>query len=156
MSVAEPRNLIEVLSRMEYWRQEPAVEHNRSFRRFGARGEATIEPVEPAAEPHIESVMLRDIARGGIGFLCSSFLEPGTILRIGFQHHGRRIATQVACVRFCRLVQDGLYLAGAQFIIEPYLMLALGVSESDLADDVLDTKAPLDTAEFVPPDDVES
>ncbi len=155
MSVAEPRNLIEVLSRMEYWRQEPAVERNRAFKRFEVRGEATIELAESAGPSDRHTIMLRDISRGGIGFLCPACLDPGTLWRVAFEDHGHRIGTQVVCVRFSRLVQDGLYLVGGQFVVEPYLMLALGVSDAELANDIVDKCKPLDTAQFVPPDDLE-
>jgi len=155
MSVAEPRNLIEVLSRMEYWRQEPAVERNRAFKRFEVRGEAVIEPVQDTHLPDRHTIMLRDISRGGLGFLCTSFLEPGSVWRVAFYDRGHRVSSQVLCVRFCRLVQDGLYLAGTQFIIEPYIMLTLGISESDLTEDIHDNRSPADTTHFVPPDSVD-
>ncbi len=156
MSVAEPRNLIEMLSRMEYWRQEPAVERQRTFKRFEVRGQALLEPIEnPAHTGHLQ-VMLRDISRGGVGFVCERFLEPGTVWRIAFEDRGQRVGQQPACVRFCRLVQDGLYLVGAQFVVEPYIMLAAGISATDLASDITESTNPTDTAEYVPPDSLEA
>jgi hypothetical protein len=52
-------------------------------------------------------------------------------------------------------VQDGLYLAGGQFIIEPHVMLAVGLCESDLEHDIYDHRAPSDTAQFGSPENVD-
>ena len=136
MSIAEPRDLIEVLNRMEYWRQEPSVDRKRSFRRFVVRGEATLEPVQPGRilDGNV-NVMLRDISRGGVGFLSNRFHQPGEIWRIRFESKGYLVGQQSMIIKFCRLVQDGLYLTGGQFIIEPILMIELGIEGTDLQDD---------------------
>lgn len=152
MSIAEPRDLIEVLSRMEYWRQEPPVDRKRAFRRFVVRGEATLEPMQTgqSMNGHVHA-MLRDISRGGIGFLADSFLQPGEVWRIRFEQHGHLIGQQPILVKFCRLVQDGMYLTGGQFVIEPALLIGLGVDEGDLHNDTHIANQTLDTAEFLPP-----
>jgi hypothetical protein len=156
MSVAEPRDLIDVLSRMEYWRQEPPVERKRAFNRFSIRGEARIEPVhELAVEPSPQKVVLRDISRGGVGFLSEQFLEVGSVWRMAFATRGRQIGTQVFVVRFCRLVQDGLFLVGGVFAVEPHVMIMLGVNETELGSDIYDRANAEDTAAFVPPDQLE-
>jgi len=156
MSLAEPRDLIDVLSRMEYWRQEPPVERHRAFKRFSIRGEARLEPVHEAFIDSAPSkVHLRDISRGGVGFLAEQFLEVGSVWRLAFTHHGRQVGTQVVIVRFCRLVQDGLFLVGGVFTVEPYLMVMLGVEETELSEDIFDRTRPEDTAAFVPPEQVE-
>lgn len=155
MSITEPRDLIEVLGRMEYWRQEPPVDHKRAFRRFVVRGEATLEPVHSGKVIESDArAMLRDVSRGGVGFLCDRFLEPGDIWRIRFERKGYLLGQQPILIKFCRLVQDGLYLTGGQFIIEPALMVALGVDETDLHDDTRVVDKSLNTAEFLPPENM--
>lgn len=145
-----------MLSRMEYWRQEPPVERNRAFRRFSIRGEARIEPVhETIVDTVPNKVMLRDISRGGVGFLSEHFIEVGSVWRMAFTDRGRQIGTQVFVVKFCRLVQDGLFLVGGVFTIEPYVMVMLGVNETDLDSDINNRSKPEDISAFVPPDQVE-
>jgi len=156
MSVTEPQELISVLNQMEYWRQEPVKERKRAFKRFTVRGDATIEPVtQCTVQQQPKPVMLRDISRGGIGFVLEQFIEPGSTWRIAFYNRGCKVGTQSLVVRYCRLVQDGLYLVGAQFIVEPYLMVMLGVDERALDDDIADQTKPEDTADFVPPDAID-
>lgn len=158
MTISEPKELISLLSQMEYWRQDPVQERQRAFRRFTVRGDATIEPVEQSNIERncVKPVMLRDISRGGVGFVVEQFIDPGTVWRIAFYEHNHRMGSQVLIVRYCRLVQEGLYLVGAQFVIEPYLMVALGLNDQQLHEDIRDRTRPEDTAEFVAPDDMDS
>lgn len=153
MAMTEPRDLIDVLGRMESWRREPSVDRKRAFRRFVVRGEATLEPIQAGTfiDPNPRA-MLRDISRGGIGFLCDRKLQPGEIWRIRFENKGYIIGQQPLLIKFCRLVQDELYLTGGQFIIEPALMLELGVDGSDLHGDMRIIDNTLNTAEFLPPE----
>lgn len=156
MSVAQPQDLIDMLSQMEFWRQEPPKQRKRAFKRFVIRGEATLEPVDTAVAPLVNPrVMLRDISRGSVGVLCQQYLDPGTVWRLAFEHHAHRVGTQPIVVRYCRLVQDGLYLVGGQFVIEPYLMVAAGVDEAELAHDIRDRQGPDSDAAFVTPDQVD-
>jgi hypothetical protein len=147
---------MDLLSRMESWRAEPILDSSRAFERFPVRGDATLERAQaPHAHVQLRHVMLRDLSRGGVGFLCDEQIEPGTVWRISFYDRGQKVGTQALIVRFCRLVQDGLYLAGGQFVIEPYLMLVLGITEHDLAHDIQARARPEDTADFVAPDQVD-
>ena len=156
MTVSDPKELIGLLSQLEYWRQDPIQEQQRAFRRFTVRGDATIEPVEQSSIDRIATmpVMLRDISRGGIGFVVEQFIDPGTVWRLSFYEHNHRVGSQVFVVRFCRLVHNGMYLVGAQFVIEPYLMMALGIQNEQLHEDIRDRTRPEDTADFLGPDDV--
>lgn len=151
MSVAEPQDLLELLQRMEYWRQEPAVERKRAFKRFSVRGDASLEPMDTEALSGPLTVMLRDISRGGAGFVCEEYLEPGQIWRMRFKSQGFWVGSQPVLVRFCRLVQNGLYLVGTQFIIEPAILHALGVPTHELANDVSIPGRPAAASEFVDP-----
>jgi len=141
---------------MEFWRQEPPVERKRAFKRFSIRGEARIEPVhELSIEPTPAKVVLRDISRGGVGFLAEQCLEIGSVWRMAFFNHGRQVGTQVFVIRFCRLVQEGLFLVGGVFAIEPHIMIMLGVNEPDLGSDIYDRGNSEDTDAFLPPDRLE-
>ncbi len=156
MSVAEPRDLIEVLSRLEYWRQDNPEANQRSFRRFTVRGDANLEQIDtPGADCPPLAVMLRDISRGGAGFLCPRHLDRGSLWRINFQAHGMRVGSQGLSVRFSRLIQEGLYLIGGQFVIEPYILHALGVEPHQLADDVLTRSSGIVDSEFVSPPEID-
>ncbi len=157
MSVAEPRDLVEILSRMEFWRQEPPVERQRWFKRFTVRGEAelTLLPGHAAyRDPRPISISLRDVSRAGLGFLATEAIEPGAVGRVAFQFHGQKCGEQCIVVRFSRLVHDGLFLCGGQFIIEPYLMLLLGVDAGELGRDIRDKADQAAAADFVDPDAV--
>lgn len=138
MTVAEPRDLVELLQRLEYWRQEPAVERQRAFKRFSVRGHAALEPIDTDMVSGPITVMLRDVSRGGAGFVCEEFLDVGSTWRMAFKKDCFRIGSQPIVVRFCRLIQDGLYLVGTQFIVEPFIIHALGVPSHELANDIND------------------
>jgi len=136
MSIADHRDLINVLSRIEFWREPEPAERKRSFPRFSVRGEATVEPVgrDVAADQRLP-VQLRDISRAGIGLVTDTYIEPGSTWRVGFYHRHLLIGSQVMVVRFCRLIEDNAYLVGGQFVIEPGLMHAVGVPVSALQQD---------------------
>lgn len=153
MSIADHRDLMNVLSRIEFWREAEPVERRRSFPRFPVRGEATIEPVgrDVAADRPL-AVQLRDVSRAGLGFVTDTYLEPGSTWRVGFHHRHLLIGTQAVVVRYCRLIEEGAYLVGGQFVIEPYLMHALGVPLPDVQADARDDGQ---RSGFVGPEDVD-
>jgi len=108
------------------------AQSQRRFRRFSIRGDALLEPLVPHDAEKPRTVMLRDISRGGAGFLCSAFLEPGSMWRLRFHSRTQHLGAQPVIIRFCRLIQQDLYLIGGQYIIEPSLLAALGVTEAEL------------------------
>ncbi len=158
--VAEPKDLLEVLSRMEFWKQEPPEQSKRQFRRFPVRCEALLRDMaDPRDEQASITAMIRDISRGGVGFVTEQFIDPGTTWRVEFTSAGTDnphvIGTQPIIVRYCRLVQIGLYLCGGQFVVEPYIMRAVGVSEQDMQGDFLGHFHKQDTAEFKAPEEID-
>ncbi len=155
MTVAESQDLVQLLQRLEYWRQEPAVEKQRAFKRFSIRGDASLAPLDADMISAPLHIMLRDISRGGVGFVSEEFLEIGTTWRMTLKKDGFRIGSQPLVVRFCRLIQDGLYLTGAQFITEPFLMHALGVPSHELVNDITQIGAGGRKGTFEAPDDLE-
>lgn len=127
MSLTEPKDLMDVLARLDESRQEPTEQTMRRYRRYSVRGEARIEPLDPAELQSPLRVLLRDISRAGVGFLADQFISPCTMWRMQLQTRDFVIGSTAVMVRFCRAVQSDLYLCGAQVIIEPYLMHMLGV-----------------------------
>ena len=64
MPTAEPKDLMEVLARLEEQRQDPEMEKQRKFRRFIVRGEAKLEPLtkDSLTEP---TTIERDVRLNG-------------------------------------------------------------------------------------------
>jgi hypothetical protein len=143
---------MDVLAKLDANRCNPAVETQRRFRRYNIRSDARLEALDERATDESILINLRDISSGGIGFLVSRFIEPLTCWRVRFLIHDRVFASQPVSVRFCRLVEAGLYLVGAQFIIEPYVMSLLGVPEDRLRGDDLGPSDNKDLGEFLAPD----
>ncbi len=135
MSVAEPKNLVDLLNRLEQTRKDPTDEPHRRFRRFIIRGDAIVEPLQSGHSHENQTVMLRDISRGGLAFLSRQFFEPGTLWRIRFQRDGMDFASHPIAIRFARRIQDDLFLIGGQFVIEPFILTMLGVGEDQLRND---------------------
>ncbi len=155
MSATEPKDLMDVLAKLEHHRADPTPDSpdaQRRFRRFVVRGDALLESMDLSMTREPLNVLLRDVSQGGVGFLSDQFIEPCTEWRVRFQAQGRIVGSQPVIIRFCRLVQDGLYLIGAQFVIEPYLMAALGVSEQELREQNICSYGNLDVSEFEAPD----
>ncbi len=153
MSIAEPRDLMAVLKRLEQQRHVTAdVESQRRFRRFNVRADGLLESLDIAGEPSFP-VMLRDISRGGVGFLADRFLEPTSMWRLRIVRRGIVLGSQPLLVRYCRLIQSDLYIVGGQFVAEPSLMSAAGVSDEDIkANEPWCRYDRTDVSEFVPPE----
>jgi hypothetical protein len=135
MSTMRPRSLLDELDRLESLR-DPAKAGYRQFRRFVVRGEAELHPMNRnRLDPTPLTVQLRDLSRGGMGFLCDQPLEEYSAWRACFLQEGYVVGEQAMVVRHCRPVNDELYLIGGQFVIDTGLMVALGVSPGALEDD---------------------
>jgi hypothetical protein len=154
MSIAEPRDLMAVLKRLEQQRHVSAdVESQRRFRRFNVRADGLLEAVDMSGDKPFP-VMLRDISRGGVGFLSDRFLEPTSMWRIRLVHRGMIMGGQPLLVRYCRLIQSDLYIVGGQFVAEPSLLSAAGVSDEDIkASEPWCRYDRMDVSEFVPPEE---
>ncbi len=129
MAQQEPRDLMDVLKRLESWREMPAEDPSRQYRRFMIRGDAYLEPIDAAPLENVkpERVILRDISRAGLGILTERKLPAGSNWRLRFQSDQYQLGSQVVVVRFCRMIQAGLYLVGTQLAFEPVMMHLLGV-----------------------------
>jgi hypothetical protein len=146
-------DLLDELRRLESLRFNRSIPcGQRQFQRHVIRGDATLFPTEgkSLSDGPIE-VQLRDVARGGLGFLCQEPLEAGTIWRVEFRYEGMAVADQTLVVRHHREVGEGLYLCGGQFIVSAGLLSLLGVPRRDINYETVDGEgfaffAPADVA----------
>jgi len=158
MALADPTQIVEAIARLEAKSEgHPGIEH-RLFTRFDVRTEAWLEPIEDLVERKrpIE-VMVRNISRGGVGFVASRPLNVGSVWRIVFMRRGRQIASHTIALRFSQPIEDHIHLAGAQFVVDPALLLTLGVDEAQLSRDIRydPRRAGAADADFAPPDEAE-
>lgn len=155
MSMAEPRDLMDALARLEQATpDEVEGRSKRQFKRFSVRADAKLEPVQDDVLDEPLTILLRDISRAGAGFLVDRFIEPNSVWRIRFRSYGHFTGSQPVMIRFCRLVQDELYIAGGQFVVEPFLMHQLGVSEIELEDEDIRAYSDRDISRFLGPEDI--
>ncbi|MCC6680084.1 MAG: PilZ domain-containing protein [Phycisphaeraceae bacterium] len=126
------KSLLKRLHGIEQAREVPNDEnHPRMFRRFVVRGDALLHPMNRSrldATP--VDVKLRDISRNGIGFICNQPLPINSCWRIELQLAGYAIGSQALVVRHVREVGDGMFLCGANFVIDTALLALLGVEPS--------------------------
>lgn len=151
----DPEKLVDVLARLEAERRRPENENRRRFRRFVIRGEARLEPLNNSSLGDSQVVLLRDVGYAGVGFLTDRELDLETMWRMRFHHpnHGTVFGAQPVIVRYCRPIQPNLYMVGAEFVIEPYLLSLLGVEDKKLRQEVAGTEEEeADNAEYRAPD----
>lgn len=151
-----PNTVLEELNRLETVRQQNVNAKQRQFTRYVVRGEAEIVSSEPMNVNHTPlEVHLRDVSRGGVGFISTKELPINSSWHIIFFHHGMEIHRQPVVVRHCQAVGNGLYLVGSLFCVEAGLLAVLGVDTKDLhghAD--VGRDEPTDNASFLPPSEV--
>lgn len=159
MSTPQPRRLLDELESLEGLR-DPSRSANskRQFDRLLVRGDAELHPVDRARmdrEPL--EVQLRDIGRGGAGFLSTRKLDAGSTWRLALLNQGFVVGDQECVVRHCRTVGAGLFLVGVQFVISTGLLAALGIDPEAAVSHSHTPDAPDaddDDAAFLPPADV--
>ncbi|MEQ9455104.1 MAG: PilZ domain-containing protein [Phycisphaeraceae bacterium] len=142
MSIASSKDVLEALEKLENLR-DPQHLPRRAFQRFLVRGDAHLLPMD---RPHVRNnpspeaieIKLRDISRGGLGFVTTQKIEPGSTWRIVFYHEGFAIGEQAGVIRYSREIQPELYLSGAAFIISNGILSMLGVDLTHI-DDADDT-----------------
>ncbi|MCK4872738.1 MAG: hypothetical protein KAS72_08450 [Phycisphaerales bacterium] len=131
MSVERAQHLLETLGHIEKWRAKPASIRKRRFTRFGVRGSAIL--TSPAGCEHEQSttsvtIQLRDVGRGGTGFLSDRPLRVDSPWRLTLLDEELVTHSIPFFVRYCQHVEEGAYLVGGEFGIEACVLLALGVS----------------------------
>jgi hypothetical protein len=152
MATTRGHSLLDELDRLESLR-DSAKAGQRQFHRFVVRGEAELHPMHRNwLDPTPINVQLRDISRGGLGFLSPQPLTPSSAWRACFLQAGYVIGEQAMIVRHCRAVNDALYLVGAQFVIDTGLLVQLGVSPGELEETELEAQDETqDDGQFLPP-----
>src|SRR5690606_19317955 len=100
----------------------------RQCPRFSVRAEAELIPLDRnRIDRSPIDVAVRDISRCGIGFVTTEELEVGSLWRCGFIHRDQVFNYQTLMIRHCTRLDDGIYLAGAQFVVDPATLAMLGV-----------------------------
>jgi hypothetical protein len=148
MSVPHPKQLLEELNKLESLR-DPKKAGNRQFRRFPVRREAEIHPVSRSrldATPIL--IHVRDVSRGGIGFVTQTCPEVNSTWRVCFLSHGYVIGGQAALIRHSRTIGEGIYLVGGQFVLDSGLMTLLDIDPAHIHDSEATGES-----DFVPPGD---
>lgn len=154
MSESRARAMLDSLEQLERLRDPAKSRGLRQFERFVVRAEAELHPNEPTAlDRQPIEIRLRDIGIGGVGFVCTTPLDPRTQWQLVLTSHGFCIGAQPLTVRHRRLVQDGAYLVGGQFCGSTGLLLLAGVDPNAAANPHTDKDAP-DASQFVAPGDV--
>ncbi|QNN22933.1 hypothetical protein HED60_11870 [Planctomycetales bacterium ZRK34] len=148
MSITEPRDLMDVLARLDHSRHEPTTKTMRHYKRYSVRGEARLESLDPTCVDPSITVLLRDVSRAGIGFLVDQILEPGSMWRVQLRTRDFVIGSVAIIVRYCRAVQSDLYLCGGQVVIEPYLLNQLGIPPEQARNEELCNFDKRDTSAF--------
>lgn len=155
MSTSRPHVLLGELDRLESLR-DPGRQGLRTFRRFVIRGDAELHPMNRnRLDPTPIEIKLRDLSRGGLGFICSQPLPERSSWRVTFLQHGYVVGMQALMIRHSRQVSDGVYLVGGQFVIDSGLMITLGIPRSAMEESSAIGPDEADSEEFLSPGEVE-
>jgi hypothetical protein len=129
-----PATLLDELDRLEMLRDpDKSITTQRQFTRFVVRGDAELHPMTRSCLDNTPvEVKLRDVGRGGFGFITEKPLPAGSSWRCCFLDHGYVVGEQACVVRHCRQIGPRLYLAGAQIVIPAGILLGLGVDAASL------------------------
>lgn len=151
MSPGQPQQLLVALRKAERLRNLTNRTGSRIYTRFDVRGEAELHPMDARRlDRQPLQIVLRDVSRGGVGFVADEPLDINSTWRICFLNRGHVVAQQAMIVRHCRSIADGAYLIGAMFCIETGVLSMLGVDP--VAAQRADGPRPSDTATFVAPE----
>lgn len=149
MRTQSREQLLSALDALQAARREPEGATRRQFVRYEVRGDAELAPPDRQSMARGSSViMLRDLSRGGVGFVSDVPLDKGSFWRVQFHQSGYDVADMNVVIRFCKPVSGDAYLCGAQICVRSGVMCLLGVDPMAMRKDELDT----DPADFVAPD----
>ncbi|QDU72342.1 PilZ domain-containing protein [Mucisphaera calidilacus] len=135
MIVAQSHDLLDTLNALEDLRSNE-VSARRAFQRFVVRGDAQLLPMDRNhLDPNPIPIHLRDISRGGLGFITTAELDVNSSWRVVFYHHGFPVGEQGLVVRHSRRVEAGLHLVGGQFVVNSGVLSLLGIDPSQIDDE---------------------
>jgi hypothetical protein len=122
--------------------------------RFVVRGDAELHKMEcNRLEDYPIQVQLRDLGRGGVGFVSPIALEVNSTWRSEFHQRGYMIGQVCIIVRHCRAVRDGVFLIGSQICLESGMMYLLGINPEAVREGD-SPAAMLDGGNFLAPTDI--
>lgn len=151
MSLSKPERLLSKLEELEGLRSDQRSGTRRRFARHVARGEAAVcELHVPCSGTGTIMVAVRDLALGGVGFVTNVRFDPESLWRMNFLLHHHPVASAVITVRHCRSVEDELFLVGAQVLLDPGIMLTMGVDHSAIGMSL----SSAESSDFLPPSEI--
>ncbi len=158
-SKSEPRELLQELQRLEELRDPGVIKSKRRFDRFIVRVDAELLHMDRSVPEQVPvPVLLRDLGRGGAGFVSPIPLEVDSTWHLAFLQNGYVVGRQGVVIRHCRPIRDAAFLVGAQFCIDSGLMALLGIhpgSIRDGADSTSHSDDPTDDEDsFLSPEDL--
>lgn len=159
MSLSETQALLEELTRQETLRDGSREQGQRRFQRFVVRADAELMPMDRSStDVQVVPVLVRDLGRGGVGFVCEQPLPTGSTWHIAFIKDGYVLGTQSLIIRHCRHIRETTWLVGGQFCIDSGLMALLGVRRSVLNDSCssLPGVSEIEASDFLSHDDASS
>ena len=122
------------LRELENWGSAPPSAKQRRFTRFSSRGTARIFSGSSSVDRDTAVIaQVRDISRGGIGFLTTTPAAVGDYWQIQLGEGKVVVDSMPAYCRFCREVVDGAYLIGAEFGVQAGVLMAMGVTSQEIA-----------------------
>jgi hypothetical protein len=154
MQSSGPIRVLDVLSRLEQVCGGKQDYRRRRHARHVVRGEAILLQLDRTSsdEPPI-TVMLRDVGRGGVGFIAQRSVAVGSLKRLRLLQRDYGIGEVDVMIQHCALVEDPVYLIGCEVCFNNGQMLLLGVDPATISTD--DQAEPgRDAASFLAPDEV--
>jgi len=134
-SRSEPRELLQELQRLEELRDPAVTQSKRKFDRYVVRVDAELLHMDRSIPEQVPvPVMLRDLGRGGVGFVSPIPLEVDSTWHLAFLKDGYVVGRQGLVIRHCRPIRDAAFLVGGQFCIDSGLMTLLGVHPTAIRD----------------------
>ena len=154
MANTEAQQLLDELNRLEDLRNPARCEGKRQFQRYVVRSDAELVRMDRSHTHEAPvPVMLRDVGRGGIGFVCTEKLDNDSLWQMNFLQHGFVIGHMGVIVRHCRTISDEVFLIGGQFCSDSGLLYQLGVNPSMVAKTDAPTQV-MDADTFVAPSEM--
>lgn len=153
MPLTGPHSLLADLVRLEGLRDPARSAGQRQYERFVVRGDAELHAMDRQGDITPIAIQVRDLGRGGMGFVCQVQLDINSTWRVAFLHQGYAFGQQALIVRHCHEVQAGVYLIGSQFCIESGLMCLMGIDPAAIRE----SDGPAGAAQpprFLPPGEV--
>lgn len=129
----DPNQWLASLNELEARSNPDADRNHRLFKRYPIRAEAELTPMSRNGLSQ-DSIMvqIRDLGRGGVGFLSEQPLTIHSMWQMTFLTNGYSVASQGIMVRHNSPVQGGAHLIGAGFILGTGTLVAMGIDPGEI------------------------